>query len=548
MNSNQPFSGLANMFRMLLIFLCILGQSQGLTIAIGMTFGSLSHVNTYFHASKLLLEQNHTLVFATPSQYFKFTKDFPHVTTFDIGQMAVQEDVMLEKIIRQESMSSKVIVHFMKQFSDNLETSIKGYQSLHEKMHVDLMLCDFGEEGCMTVAKHYKVRVGILSHLGFDGWGLEWYIPSFIGEAISQKSHIESFWTRTYNQLQILSVVPSLMSIDSKNQALKEKLGFGGIPKPSAKDSFVFGHSFQGFVPARPIPSNGVVFGPMIYPDLTPFNPELKAKLDGFHSVGLSVVYIAFGSVANSDNVGINDRLIETIRLLLRQSKKLVVLWSVTKAKIDIKSLLEEFGSRFVALSWVQQKHVLAHPAVKVFLTHGGQGSIHEAIYYGKPLVVCPLFGDQFSNAIMVIENGIGLQVRKLRFTPEELANKLMVMMFATGVDLPINKETIKALPVPNPEEWVKNVQSQLTKFNKLAIMNSDSHPQLVANAMHMIATVGYDHLIPADAKLSIFDRVPFSVILVSILFGTFLVNTSIRFSSWILRTLFVQKSKVKTD
>mmetsp|Transcript_55202 Transcript_55202/g.159865 ORF Transcript_55202/g.159865 Transcript_55202/m.159865 type:complete len:393 (+) Transcript_55202:24-1202(+) len=48
---------------------------------------------------------------------------------------------------------------------------------------------------------------------------------------------------------------------------------------------------------------------------------------------------------------------------------------------------------------------------VDVFLTHGGQNSMTEALSAGAPLVVCPGFGDQPANAAKTEAIGAGLQV-----------------------------------------------------------------------------------------------------------------------------------------
>lgn len=41
---------------------------------------------------------------------------------------------------------------------------------------------------------------------------------------------------------------------------------------------------------------------------------------------------------------------------------------------------------------------VAGHPNVKAFITHGGMGSILEAIHAGVPMLAMPFFGDQTKN------------------------------------------------------------------------------------------------------------------------------------------------------
>ncbi|XP_056637124.1 UDP-glucosyltransferase 2-like [Diorhabda sublineata] len=50
---------------------------------------------------------------------------------------------------------------------------------------------------------------------------------------------------------------------------------------------------------------------------------------------------------------------------------------------------------------WVPQMELLAHPNVKLFITHGGILSSIEAVYHGIPLITIPILGDQLKNAIL---------------------------------------------------------------------------------------------------------------------------------------------------
>ena len=58
---------------------------------------------------------------------------------------------------------------------------------------------------------------------------------------------------------------------------------------------------------------------------------------------------------------------------------------------------------------WVDQADVL--PAAALVVCHGGSGTTFGALAAGVPLVVVPVFGDQFANAPKVAAAGAGLQV-----------------------------------------------------------------------------------------------------------------------------------------
>ncbi len=70
---------------------------------------------------------------------------------------------------------------------------------------------------------------------------------------------------------------------------------------------------------------------------------------------------------------------------------------------------------------WLPQQDVLGHPNVRLFVTHGGMGSMIEAVYHGKPVMAIPGFGDQFATAARAERIGLGLALRWNTLTEEML-------------------------------------------------------------------------------------------------------------------------------
>ncbi|XP_028787263.1 hydroquinone glucosyltransferase-like [Neltuma alba] len=69
------------------------------------------------------------------------------------------------------------------------------------------------------------------------------------------------------------------------------------------------------------------------------------------------------------------------------------------------KGFLEKTnGQGFVVPSWAPQIEVLKHESTGGFLTHCGWNSTLEAMVYGKPMIVWPLFAEQRMNAVMLTE------------------------------------------------------------------------------------------------------------------------------------------------
>lgn len=76
--------------------------------------------------------------------------------------------------------------------------------------------------------------------------------------------------------------------------------------------------------------------------------------------------------------------------------------------------------------SWIPQRDIVAHPNVKVFITHGGLLGTTEALVEGVPVLGIPIFGDQETNMAKAVARGYGLQIAFQDVTEEKVLNALL--------------------------------------------------------------------------------------------------------------------------
>ncbi|TMW46153.1 hypothetical protein DOY81_008765 [Sarcophaga bullata] len=79
--------------------------------------------------------------------------------------------------------------------------------------------------------------------------------------------------------------------------------------------------------------------------------------------------------------------------------------------------------------AWYPQPSILAHPNVKLFISHGGFLSTTEAIFHGKPILGIPVLGDQPMNVKNAVKEGYALSLKLDEITKESFKAKIMELL-----------------------------------------------------------------------------------------------------------------------
>ncbi|WP_066906227.1 nucleotide disphospho-sugar-binding domain-containing protein [Millisia brevis] len=134
-----------------------------------------------------------------------------------------------------------------------------------------------------------------------------------------------------------------------------------------------------------------------------------------------ALIYLSLGSLGSAD-VDLMRRL---IAVLAPTPHRYVVSMGPCHAELTLADNM--WGAEFVP-----QTSIL--PLVDLVITHGGNNTTTEAVHFGKPMVVLPLFWDQYDNAQRVHERGFGVRLSTYGFTDEELTGTVDRLLADTAL------------------------------------------------------------------------------------------------------------------
>ncbi len=123
---------------------------------------------------------------------------------------------------------------------------------------------------------------------------------------------------------------------------------------------------------------------------------------------GSALVYLSLGSLGSAD-VSLMRRL---VAVLADTPHRYIVSKGPQHAEFDLAANM--WGAEFLP----QTKIV---PLVDLVITHGGNNTTTEAFHFGKPMIVLPLFWDQYDNAQRVDETGFGVRLPTYAFADDDL-------------------------------------------------------------------------------------------------------------------------------
>jgi UDP:flavonoid glycosyltransferase YjiC (YdhE family) len=125
-----------------------------------------------------------------------------------------------------------------------------------------------------------------------------------------------------------------------------------------------------------------------------------------------ALVYLSLGSLASAD--------VELMRRLVDVLGRTAHRYIVSKGP---QADMYELADNMVGEEFLPQPAIL--PLVDLVITHGGNNTVTETWSVGKPMIVLPVFWDQYDNAQRVDELGLGVRLPTYGFEEDELTRAI---------------------------------------------------------------------------------------------------------------------------
>ena len=244
-------------------------------------------------------------------------------------------------------------------------------------------------------------------------------LPSFAPvSAVTDYTEKMSFTERLQNAWHffVMAALPERRIVSEENVWLKY---LPEIPVPSYHElrnkAILTLYNVEPLV-RYPYPSmpNVIFVGGLSLSDVKPLSEPFTAILDNSRE---DVILVSFGSFMASLPEETTTKLLNAF------------------SKVPYTFLFKHIGhhnkspANVKSFKWLPQNDLLAHPKVKLFISHCGQNSQMEGIFHAVPFICIPFIVDQYSNAARTEYHAYGKSLSIMHFSEVMLVSAIEEVM-----------------------------------------------------------------------------------------------------------------------
>ena len=465
-------------------------------IVLFVTFGTRSHAKTMLYIGEEMSRRGHEVVYMSIPHMLPLATGF-NITSIPLKTPTANENKEHEKatsqlrkqLAEQVSVATTMSRVFHLIANEMYESTVFGLLDAFEKRRPDLVICDYMGFACMDVCAHLKIPyvITFFSLVHMKHPEMLRYIPD---AHLSRSVFSITFWERLYDRFihgphHFALIFPALRVMNR----IRSKYGLQTYyqPQTNVLHRHILISSFDGWlIPQSTSPFIHTV-GPVIEEKelKKPIPDDLLLWMEDTRSVNQSIIYVDFGSIVtpsfNHIKVLLDGIFMESsCTSHAKTDSSLRVLLSLGRSSLgnlSLEFLNKNNGYNVRFEQWVPQTAILAHPSVKLFITHGGIESIHEILYIGKPSLFVPFFADQPGNAVLARDRGLADFLNKDTMTSIEVCKKVRNLII-------------------DYSNYSSQLYQNLYKMSRIVHYNLENYKHIYS-VLKMEMEIGSQHLIP---------------------------------------------------
>ncbi|XP_075151216.1 UDP-glycosyltransferase family 307 member A1 [Haematobia irritans] len=388
--------------------------------------GHRSHLLFYASIVNLLVDHGHNVTIIT-------TNDFPssRITSTNLRWIKLSSNYTKSRALAQNNALDKIeaMLSRIDNTAEFMKDPIWKSFMLETEHHFDLMILGYlFNDYQLGVAAHFKCPVVIVwtgQPIGFVHSLMgnpeeRWYVPQpYDRNQFRGLKGIAFGWFEKFVEI---------LALHKMHQIYSEQFSHPQYPtfwdvRKNVSLALCNHHSLSEG-PIAPFVPGIIEIGGLEYGNRTDDDTDIYEKeMQDILKADTNVIYVSFGSRVKWSNL---DPNIEEIFVQAFQYfPEYTIIWTYDK---NCKDLINN-SSNIRCKPWWPQSHILASNNTKLFITHGGKGSISEVYRYGKPLMGVPFFGDQRANVARIEQRKMGLQLNIHNLSLDGMVNALQQLL-----------------------------------------------------------------------------------------------------------------------